>query len=525
MVMYYNLSYDDRQKTPKEDKDAAQCIYLAKANKMQLVNSYYMISVIVSKYAATTDFYAKYNIVNGTAYQNGTLPLLTAAEIDANFSDDLKNYGSSIADFKTLEATEIKPAFAPANLAPLPVIKNSIGYTNGANYYGKTSFNIIANNAGSFSIAYNPTFNMPGKGYINFVVESADNALQVVKDFSLDNAAAAGTLQVQLPAAGRYVLSIISKYKSSVELTITTNGNYFYKEGAFLGNKIENYRNDLASLPGYFYIPSGISKVYCTVSNSFSNGKYADAATIGKTFNIKDNNGNIVMPRFVTPQDSSLFYFDIPASAAGTFWQATNMAQYNLQFVNISNVLWYAQHKTCTSSNISVAVINDKGVCSTRISTSAANLLWEVNDLGTIYKYSNQAVVDLPANVSPNTIISLTNAGGCVTLKTLKSDAIYLRDKQACASAAPVASAGVSINGTVTAAPVLYPNPSNGVFNYMQNGSSEAADDITIFTSQGTKLGSFKNVRQFNISTAAAGIYLYQITKAGKVYKGKLVKL
>ena len=59
----------------------------------------------------------------------------------------------------------------------------------------------------------------------------------------------------------------------------------------------------------------------------------------------------------------------------------------------------------------------------------------------------------------------------------------------------------------------------------MQNGSSEAPDDITIFTSQGTKLGSFKNVRQFNISTAAAGIYIYQITKAGTVYKGKLVKL
>jgi hypothetical protein len=59
----------------------------------------------------------------------------------------------------------------------------------------------------------------------------------------------------------------------------------------------------------------------------------------------------------------------------------------------------------------------------------------------------------------------------------------------------------------------------------MQNGSNETADDITVFTSQGAKLGSFKNVRQFNISTAAAGIYIYQITKGGTVYKGKLVKL
>lgn len=529
MVLYYNLSYDDRVKTAKEERDAAQCIYLAKANKMQLVNSYYMISVIVSKYAATTDFYAKYNIVNGTAYQNGTLPLLTAAEIDADFTADVNKYGNSIAAFKTIDAKDIKPAFVPANLAPLANIKTSIGYTNGANYYSKTSFNIIAPAAGSFSIAYTPTFGMPDKGYINFVVESADNALQVVKDFSLDNTAAAGTIQVQLPAAGKYVFSIVSKYKSSVDLAITTNGNYFYKEGAFLGNKIESYRSDLTSLPGYFYIPSGISQVYFTISNSYANGKYADAATIGKTFNIKDNNGNIVMPRFVTPQDSSLFYLDIPASAAGTFWQATSMAQYNLQFVNISNVLWYAQHKACTSSAISVSVINTNGICTTRVSTTAAaaNLLWEVSDLGTVYKYSNKSVVDLPANVSPGATITLTNAGGCVTVKTLKSDATYLRDKQACASAAPMASAGVSaINNTVvSAAPVLYPNPSNGVFNYMQNGSSETADDITVFNAQGTKVGSFKNTRQFNISNAAAGIYIYQITKGGTVYKGKLVKL
>jgi hypothetical protein len=528
MVLYFNLSNDDRDKTPQIDKDAVLCMYLAKANKMQLVNSYYLISATANKYAATSDFYAKYNVSNGTAYQNGNLPLLTAAEIDADFLNDLSSYGNTLDAFKTLNAAEIKTQFVSANLVPLTKINTSISYTNGANYYGKSTFNIIAPAAGSFSIQYNPVFNIPGKGYINFVVESADNALQVIKDFSLDNNSTAGTLTVQLPAAGKYILSIVSKYKSSVELSITTNGNYFYKEGAFLGNKIENYRADITSLPGYFLIPEGISKVYFSISNSFSNGKYASAETVGKTFNIKDNNGNIIMPRFVTPKDSSLFYLEIPATAAGTFWQATNMVQYNLQFVNISNVLWYAQHKNCTSSVITVNVINEKGNCTTRLSTTTAatKLLWEITDLGQTYKYSNQSVVDLPANISPNASISLTNAGGCITTKILTTDAAYLRDKQACASAAPVATvSGISVNSSISSAPVLFPNPSNGVFNYMQKGSSAAADDISIYTSQGAKVGSFKNVRQFNISNATSGIYLYQITVGGRVYKGKLVKL
>jgi len=50
---------------PKADRDGALCIYLAKTNKLQLVNSYYMIATIVSKYATTSDFYAKYNVVSG----------------------------------------------------------------------------------------------------------------------------------------------------------------------------------------------------------------------------------------------------------------------------------------------------------------------------------------------------------------------------------------------------------------------------------------------------------------------------
>jgi hypothetical protein len=435
MVLHFDMANNDQDKSiTKEEKDAARCIYLAKTNKMQLVNSYYMIATIVSKYAATSDFYTKYNVVNGTAYEGGNLTLITSAEIDNNFLQDMK-YTNQVEQFKMEEAPFIKTKFNTANIAPLEKINTKLAYTNGINYYNKTTFNIVAPAAGSFTIQYTPTFDMPGKGYINFLVESADRVLQIVKDFTIDNNSAAGTLKIDLPQAGNYILTVVSKYKSSVNMTITSNGNYFYKNGSFLGNKTESYKADMLSLPGYFYIPAGINKIYCNV-NSFSGGKYASADVITKSFAIKDHNGNLVQLHFVTPKDSSLMYLEIPGDAAGTFWQATNMAQYTLQFVNISNLLWYAT-------------------------------------------------------------------------KTVK----------------PTKAAPVEQQIALTAAPMLYPNPSTGIFSCMQSGAAAKADQITIYNTQGAQVSSFKNAQQFNISSAAAGIYVYQMVVNGEVFKGKLVKL
>jgi hypothetical protein len=434
MVLYFDMTSNDQDKSIKEENDAARCIYLAKTNKMQLVNSYYMIATIVSKYPVTSDFYTKYNVVNGTAYQAGNLPLITAEEIDNNFLQDMK-FTYQIEQFKLENATAIKAKFKAENIAPLERIDTKLTYTNGMNYYNKTTFNIVAPTAGNFTIQYTPAFDMPGKGYINFLVESADKVLQIVKDFTIDNNSAAGTLRIDLPQAGNYILTVVSKYKSAVQLSITTNGNYFYKNGLFLGSKTESYKTDITSLPGYFYIPGGINKVYCNV-NSFSGGKYASADVITKSFAIKDQNGNLVQLRFVTPKDSSLMYLEIPDDAAGTFWQATNMAQYTLQFVNISNLLWYAT-------------------------------------------------------------------------KTEK----------------PAKGTAVIEQKAIIAAPVLYPNPSTGVFNCMQAGTGAKVDEIVIYNTQGAQVSSFKNAQQFNISSAAAGLYVYRMVVNGEVFKGKLVKL
>jgi hypothetical protein len=520
MVLYFNLAGNDQNKViTKEERDGELCIYIARTNKLQIVNSYFMITTITSRYPAASSFRAKYNLVNGTAYQNGSLPLITAAEIDNNFLQDVSNFGNKIEQFKLEEAPYIKDQFKAANIAPLGKINTFIGYTNGANYYGKTNFTIIAPAAGSFTIQYTPRFDMPGKGYINFLVESADKVLQIAKDFSINNSGKAGTLKIDLPAAGKYIFTIVSKYKSAVDLSITTNGNYFYKEGKFLGTMIENYRADLQSLPGYFYIPNGLNKVYFNVSNSFSNGKYAPAEAIANTFGIKDNNGNLVKFHLASSADSALFYLDIPADAGGIFWQVTKMAGYNLQFINISNLLWYAERKACTSPNFTIAMVNKNGNCFTRVTTAAnaKNLTWEVNDKGRISKYSNQSAVDLPDYISPNAVITLTSGEGCSFTKALANDENYLRAKEACASGAAVT--------VPTVSPVLYPNPSTGIFNCMKNENSTMVNEIVIYNTQGAKVANFKNVKQFNISNINSGIYFYQMVINGAVYKGKVMKL
>ncbi len=522
MVLYFDLENDDQNKSIKlRDKHAALCIYMAKINKLQLVNSYYLIKNIVSKYPADDDFKIKFNVLTGTAYQNGNLPLITANEIDNNFEQDLMKYSNQIQQFKFEEANFIKGQFKTANISPLPVINTKITYTNGANYYNKTSFSFIAPGSGSFSIKYTPLFNNAfGKGYINFTVESTDKALSVIKDFSIDNSSPSGTLKVDVPEAGSYILTVISKYKSAVDLAITTNNNYFYKYKIFLGNTTESYREDWASLPGFFYIPNGIGRIYCNVKN-FNGIKYASPDAINKSFGIKDNNGNPVQLKLASPSDSSLFYLEIPAGAGGNFWQVTQMAQYSMQFVNTSNILWYAQRKACANANFTVAIINKNSNCFTRLNTvaSAANVTWEVNDKGRITKFSNQATVDLPDYISPNAVITLTNGEGCSFTKALASDEKYLRAKEACASGAAFETPSTSVN------PILYPNPSTGIFNCIKAGSITAADEIAIYNTQGTRVANFKNVKQFNISNATSGLYFYQMVINGAVYSGKVMKL
>lgn len=521
MVLYYDWAFDQRAYTDKTAKAAAVCLYLARISRMQLVNSYFLITNMVSKYPG--DFKTLYNVTNGTAYLGGSLAQVTAADIDRDFQSDYTSQTALIGKYDLQGEKAVAAVLKSNNLAPLQKISVKIGYTNGANYPNRSEFFIDAPAAGAFVIGYTPRFEMTGKGYINFTVEADEAALGIIKDFSIGNPSAAGSFTVNLPAAGRYMLTVVSKYKSSLDLVITTQGNLFYKKGPFLGSKTEDYRGNAESLPGYFYVPAGLDRIIFSVNNAKITNGYASADAVGRTFNFKDNNGNAVSPKLVSPADPSLFYLEVPRGSAGTFWKATQMAQYNLCFANTSNLQWYASRQACNDAGFTIDVVKKGSACITRLTATASSgngLQWTITSGNQTYQYNNVKQVDLPETVGTTGTVTLRNGSGCTLTKSLSTDAGFLKAKEACAGAGSVPVFGAS---TATLATV-YPNPSNGVYNCRQNGEDRVADQVSILNAEGAVMASFAATRQFDISRLAAGVYLYRMRIDGEQYTGKLVK-
>lgn len=519
MVLYYDWAFDQRTPAAKPEKAAALCTYLARVNRLQIVNSYFMILVTTSNYSNNDSIYKNYNVDNGKMYQKGKLPLITAGEIENDFSKDYDSLVIREEQYQFENAGTIVAGFAENKMEPLEKISIKIGYTNGKDYCNRSEFYINATAAGNFTIRYMPQFDMPGKGYINFTVETTSGRIQIIKDFSLDNRNGAGTLNIALPEAGTYKLSVVSKYKSSVDIQVTTNGNYFYRNGGFLGTTVENYRANLLSLPGYFHVPAGITRIYFSVNNANPGGKgFATPAEISNAFLFKNAAGEAVTPRLVSAGDSAFFYMDVPSGMDNSFWQAFKMEQYRLCFTNISNMQWYAQRKNCGNTNFTTSVVSVYGECITRIKKTSASTStkWILNDGGTIYQYENRDSVDLPHIFSPSTIVTLTIDGNCTVTKCLNDNAQYLKQKETCTNAAP---APVAIDKTA-----IFPNPGNGIFYCMQNNSSVIAAEIVVFNTQGVITGKFKNTASFNIAHLPSGVYLYQATINEKQTRGKLVK-
>lgn len=522
MILYYDWAADQSPNEKKIAKAARLCMYLAQINKLQLVNSYYLIFSISRKYALTSDFYLQYNVVSGLAYQNGSLSLITTAEIENNFQTDKADYINLVNDYTFESTADITNQFATAGLIASKKIAVKLTYTNGMDYYNRTELNIIAPTAGNFTINYSPTFEMPDKGYINFTVESTDKAMNVIEDITLDKNAKAGSITISLPVAGNYKMTVSSKYKSSVELGINTNKNIFYKSGSVLGKATEVYKTE-ADMPGYLYIPKGISKLYFSIPNSSSGGTgFKTEEYINAVFNIQDNTGKKLKARFVTPNDSALFYIEIPQYANDKFCRITQKYYYyNMIFSNISNYMWYADIKPlpCSNADFTVEAVNKSGNCITQLTAiaSSGQFNWEVNDLGKTYTYSNQRVVELPANSSPNAVVTLTNGSNCSITKTIGSDEKFLKAKQACSA--------IEKTPEIAIVPVIYPNPSTGIFKCMQSGVDFYADQVVMFNANGNSVAVFNSVKQFNISQVAAGIYWYKIVVKGTEFTGKLIKL
>ena len=182
IVLYYDLTTDPDPYQNKTAKAAALCTYLAKINRLKLVNSYFLILDLVNKYPAGSLFYQQFNVTDGTIYQDGNLPLITGSEIDNNFSDDLLRYGNTVTDYTFKNATEIISKMNTASLKPLDKITLIVWYSNGYNYSNRSDFYFYAPKAGVVNISCTPTFGMPDKGFINFTVEADDKPLLILKD-------------------------------------------------------------------------------------------------------------------------------------------------------------------------------------------------------------------------------------------------------------------------------------------------------------------------------------------------------
>lgn len=521
MIMYLEWSTDQRTSEAKKEKAAELCIYLAKINKMQLVNSYYLITSITAKYTNTSSFYQQYNCVNGTAYQNGNLPLITAAEIENDFKTDIAAYNSLISNYKFEASSFIKDQFSTGNINALEKINVQLKYTNGIDYYNNASFYIDAPKEGKFTVAYNPVFNMPDKGYINFLVERVGGTLQILEDVTIGKNDKPGELLINIPAAGVYKFTVSSKYQSLVNLQIDAGKNIFYKAGAFFGSTTEIY-NDLNSMPGYFYVPAGIDKVYFGINNSNPGGAgFASVEKINKEFDIKDNEGNSLTTHFVTPKDSALFYIEIPAGSRGRFCRITKKSNYTLIFSNISNYLWYAQPKSapCSNADFTISVLKKKDDCIVRLTAvnSTGPYEWTITDLSNTYNYTGQRIIDMPSNSTPNATVTLSKGNDCSITKRLRDDTGFLQAIQACAAGAALPDeSGI---------PVIYPNPSTGTFNCMLNGMVLMANEINISNVQGARVADFKQVNQFNVNNLPAGLYLYKLKVKEVEYTGRLIKL
>lgn len=519
MVLYYDFTFDQRTYELKQDKAATLCIYLAKINKLKLVNSYFLITDIVNRCEAVNGFFEKYNTTNGTAYKNGNLSLITEQEIENDFNSDVKKQSAIVQQYNFEDAVNIKAAFADGNMQPLDKIKLYMNYTYATDYAARTVFYIDAEKAGNFSIAYTPQFEQADKGYINFTVESTSEDLTVIKDFSINQTNGKDVLIVDMPAAGTYKLTITSKYKSAISLEINTNGNYFYKNGLFLGNATENYRSDLQSLPGYFHVPPGVNKIFFSINNSNPGGKgFATPEEISKAFVFKDNKGNTAEPKLVSPQDSALFYLDIPKGADGSFWQSYKMEQYRLIFANISNITWHAKRKVCNDASFTVSLVHLSQGCAVQLKTTSfiTNPVWKIVDGNKTAYYKQQQAVTLSENISPDAVVTLYGDAICAVSKKLKEDAAYLQQLQQCAAGAPVQDVNLKA--------LIYPNPGRGTYNCMINGQPVIPREIKIFNSNGSTAARFSNTGQFNIGHLSSGIYIYQLIIDGVAYRGKLVK-
>lgn len=516
MVLYFDFIADGTTYSNKLAKAKAICNYLAKVSNMQLVNSYFLIQDILYKYPVGSAIWQEYDLQYGTAYQSLLQSKITDTDIENNFNNDLGNYRHLMQAYKFSSVNEVLQEMKRCNIEPLAQINVKIAYTNGMDYANRTEFFIAAPSAGSFSIKCDAEYGMPGQGFINLVVEDDQNSLSIIKDITITPESNPGIIDISLPSAGIYRLSILSKYKTSNKLQIRTNGNTFFRKGAFYGNRVENYRDDWSSLPRFVYVPSGIQKLYFSVNDACPASAPCFSATeIQSAFSINDNAGNAVNLK-TSSSDSSLFYFEVNNSTAGNFWEVNRMREYNLCFANISNIEIYGQKIYCSPVEFTVSVQQQNRECYTKLTAIAkdiSKLEWRITDKGKTILLSAKGSVEV-ALLSVDAVVTLQSGKECFITKKMKDMDAYKNPLSACTS---------SLNTPQEVS--AYPNPSSGVFNFKVGAIATNFQVIELYDNRGQLVKKFENTSRIDISNLPSAIYICILKKGNMESKQKISKM
>ena len=310
---------------------------------------------------------------------------------------------------------------------------------------------------------------------------------------------------------------MVSKFQTSADISIITNGNAFFKKGPFYGDKVENYRDDWNNLPKYFYVPESVTKLYFSVNNACPyNNSCVTPVEIQNAFSITNNTGQAVEVK-ISSQDSSLYKIEVPSINAGSFWEVPKMREYNLCFANISNIEVYAEKNPCSYMDFTAAVTSNNVDCYTKLTTDigdVSGLQWEIHDGLRSFNYSKVKTVDLPAVLSAHAVITLRN-GSCSVTKISGEIKGYISSFSVCASASQPHQDNKF---------VVYPNPSNGVFNFKKNNSSLIFEEVKIYDAHGKMISRLNSTGTVDLSDVPAGIYFFKGKRDNDITTGKLIK-
>ena len=71
---------------------------------------------------------------------------------------------------------------------------------------------------------------------------------------------------------------------------------------------------------------------------------------------------------------------------------------------------------------------------------------------------------------------------------------------------------------------LVYPNPSNGVFNFKKNNASLVLNRINIYDPKGVKVAEASNTSSIDLSYLPKGVYIFSAQQENDTIKGKLIK-